>query len=120
MGGADLQDHMFQSYQLEWKKCSKRHMKLFKRLFNATIHNSMVIYKSVSANKAIESLTFRLQLIKGLVENHGSPVTHLVYGRPSTEQPPKRLAKHHFLQRIPATGKRRHLKDGVWGILNEV
>jgi hypothetical protein len=54
----------------------------------------------------MDTLKFRLSLAQGLMEKHGSAVPHPVYGRQSLEPPPKRLTERHFLEHIPATGKK--------------
>jgi hypothetical protein len=66
----------------------------------------MVIYRCLPNNKNIDSLTFRLSLAQDLVEKHSTGVPRSVHGGPSTEPPPKRLTERHFLERIPATGKK--------------
>jgi hypothetical protein len=81
-------------------------MKLFRRLLNVTINNSMIIYRCLPDNKNMDTLKFRLTLAQGLVEKYGPSVPRPVYGRPSVEPPPKRLTERHFLERIPATGKK--------------
>jgi hypothetical protein len=106
MLGVDLKDQMLQPYLLERKKSTKWYKKLFKRLLNVAIHNAMVIYRSLPNNKNMDTLKFRLSQAKGLVEKYGSRVPRPVYGRPSVEPPPKRLTERHFLERIPATGKK--------------
>jgi hypothetical protein len=58
MEGVDLKHQMLQSYLLEWKKCFKWYLKLFKRLLNIAIHNSTVIYRSVSNTR---QLTLNIQ-----------------------------------------------------------
>jgi hypothetical protein len=103
--GVDLKDQMLQPYLLERKRTTKWYKKLFKRLLNVAVHNAMVIYRCHPNKKNIDTLKFRLSLAQGLVEKHGSGVRP-VYGRPSIEPPPKRLMERHFLERIPATGKK--------------
>jgi hypothetical protein len=71
MGGVDLRDQKLQPYPLKQKKGSKWYVKLFKRLLNVTIHNSMVIYWSLQANKKTDPLIFRLHLTKDLYKNTG-------------------------------------------------
>jgi hypothetical protein len=105
MMGVDLKDQMLQPYLLERKRTTKWYKKLFKRLLNVAVHNAMVIYRCHPNKKNIDTLKFRLSLAQGLVEKHGSGVPRPVYGRPSIEPPPKRLTEH-FLERIPATGKK--------------
>jgi hypothetical protein len=47
------------------------------------------------------------------VKKHGSAVPRLVYGHPSLEPPPKRLTERHYLDRIPATGKKAKPQKNV-------
>ncbi|PNF31583.1 hypothetical protein B7P43_G00790 [Cryptotermes secundus] len=106
MLGVDLKDQMLQPYLLERKKGTKWYLKLFRRLLNVAIHNSMVIYRSHTNKQNLDTLQFRLSLVQGLVEKHSSGVRRPVHGRPSVLPPPKRLTERHFLERIPPTGKK--------------
>jgi hypothetical protein len=106
MLGVDLKDQMLQPYLLQWKKGMKWNLNLFKRLLNAAIHNTTVIYQCLPNNKNMDTLKFRLSLAQGLVEKQGSAVLRPVYGRQSLEPLPKRLTERHFLERIPSTGKK--------------
>jgi hypothetical protein len=106
MLGVDLKDQMLQPYMIERKKGTKWYMKLFKRLLNVAIHNSMVIYRSLPEKTHMDTLKFRISLAQGLVEKYGPRVPRPVHGRPSVVPPPKRLTERHFLERIPATGKK--------------
>jgi hypothetical protein len=99
--GVDLKDQMLQPYLLERKKSTKWYQKLFKRLLNVAIHNTMVIYQCLPNNKNMDTLKFKLSLSQGLVEKHSSAVP-----RPSLEPPPKRLTERHFFEHIPTTGKK--------------
>jgi hypothetical protein len=106
MLGVDLKDQMLQLYLLEQKKGTKWYMKLFKRLLNVAIHNSMVIYQYHPNKETMDTLQFRLSLVQGLMEKHGSGVLCPVHGRSSVQPPPKRLTERHFLERSPPTGKK--------------
>jgi hypothetical protein len=44
--------------------------------------------------------------MQGLIKKHWSAVPHPVHGHPSAKLPPKRLTECHFLEKIPATGKK--------------
>lgn len=44
MGGVDLKDQKLQPYLIERKRCTKWYLKLFRRLLNRAIHNSLIIY----------------------------------------------------------------------------
>ncbi|XP_021915030.1 uncharacterized protein LOC110827574 [Zootermopsis nevadensis] len=87
MLGVDLKDQMLQPYLLERKRGTKWYMTLFKRLLNVSIHNAMVMYRSVPSNRKIDTLKFRILLVQGLVEKHGPAVPRPVTGRPSLEPP---------------------------------
>jgi hypothetical protein len=106
MLGVDLKDQMPQPYLLERKKSTKWYLKLFRKLLSVAIHNAVVIYRCLPDNKDMDTLKFRHSLAQGLVEKHGSAVPCPVYGRPSLEPLPKRPAEQHFLENIPATGKK--------------
>jgi hypothetical protein len=110
MLGVDLKDQLLQLHLLERKKGTKWYLKLFKRLLSVAIHNSVVIYQCLLNNKNTVSLKFRLSLAQGLVEKNNSGVPCPVHGHPSIELPPKRLAEQHFLEHIPATGKKARPK----------
>jgi hypothetical protein len=102
MGGVDLKDQMFQPYLLERKKGNKWYIKIFKRLLNVAVHNTVVLFRATTGSQKLDYLSFRLALIKGLIETHGLAV----YGRPSVEPPPKRLTERHFFEKIPVSGKK--------------
>jgi hypothetical protein len=106
MLGADLKDQMLQPYLLEQKKSTKWYLRLFKRILNVAIHNTLVIYQCLPDNRNMNTLKFRLSLAQDLVEKHGSGVPHPVYGCPSVEPPPKRLTEGHFTERIHTTQKK--------------
>jgi hypothetical protein len=97
---------MLQPYLLECKKGNKWYIKLFKRLLNVAIHNTTVLFRATTGNQKLDHLSFRLVFIKGLIESHRPAVPRPVYGHPSTKPPPKRLTEWHFLEKIPATGKK--------------
>jgi hypothetical protein len=111
MLGVDLKDQM-----LERKKGTKRYVKLFKRLLNAAIHNSMVIYRSHPNKENMDTLQFRPSLAQGLMEKHGSGVLRPVHGHLTVQPPPRRLTERHFLEHIPPMGKkaRPHRKCVVY------
>jgi hypothetical protein len=70
MGGVDLKDQNLQPcYLIERKRCIKWYMKLFTRLMNTAVHNSLIIYKT-SGNKKCTTSIFRIQLIKELLQTH--------------------------------------------------
>ena len=97
MLGVDLKDQMLQPYLLERKKGTKWYLKLFRRLLNVAIHNSMVIYRSHTNKQNLDTLQFRLSLVQGLVEKHGSGVRRPVHGPQSVQPPLKRLTERHLV-----------------------
>jgi hypothetical protein len=84
MGGADLKIQMLKLYLVEQKKCLMWYV-----ILSIAIHNYVVIHKSVSHIKATDCLTFWLQPIKGVIEEQGLTVPHLVYSCLSIEPLPK-------------------------------
>jgi hypothetical protein len=54
----------------------------------------------------MDSLKFWLLLAQGLVEIHESCISCPVHSHPSVELRTKRLTEQHFLEHIPAAGKR--------------
>ena len=97
MLGVALKDQMLQPYLLERKKGTKWYLKLFKRLLNVAIQNSMVIYRSHPKKQNLDTLQFRLSLVQGLVEKRGSGVRRPVHGPPSVQTPLKRLTERHLV-----------------------
>ncbi|PSN32559.1 hypothetical protein C0J52_22027 [Blattella germanica] len=67
MGGVDLEDQLLQYYLVERKKLHKWYMKLFRRLLNATVVNAMIIYNKNNQQRGINHLTFRVNLVEGLL-----------------------------------------------------
>jgi hypothetical protein len=66
MGGVDKKDQLLQTYLVERKRMSKWYMKLFRRLLNATVLNSLVIYRQ-NIGRNIDHLKFRTDLVQGLL-----------------------------------------------------
>jgi hypothetical protein len=82
-------------------------------LVKLIVDNSMVIYWSHPNKPKMDTLQFRLSLVQGLVERHGSGICP-VHGCPSVLPPPKRLTERHFLERFPPRERRRDLTEDVW------
>ncbi|PNF30892.1 hypothetical protein B7P43_G06172 [Cryptotermes secundus] len=61
MGGVDLKDQLLHSYLIKRKRMNKWHMKLFRRLLNASILNSMIVYRSNTGNYQADSHDFIFQ-----------------------------------------------------------
>lgn len=106
MGGVDLKDQKLQPYLVERKRCMKWYLKLFRRLLNTSVHNSYIIYNASNSVKALDHLSFRLQLIRELLDTHGKQTDVPRSGRPSKTPIPDRLTARHFIERIPPTEKK--------------
>ncbi|XP_023721062.1 piggyBac transposable element-derived protein 4-like [Cryptotermes secundus] len=105
MGGVDLKDQLLHSYLIERKRMNKWYMKLFRRLLNASILNSMIVYRS-NTGKRIQQLTFIIQLIEGLFVKYVSAVEHKVLGSHPSDNTVARLTERHFISKIPPTVKK--------------
>jgi hypothetical protein len=104
MGGVDLKDQKFQPYLMERKRGSKWYMKLFRRLLNVTVHNALLGYNS--QNPIGDHLTVRLKLITWIFECYTRDVESHQTGRPPVNPLMHRLTERHFIEKIPATGKK--------------
>jgi hypothetical protein len=104
MGGMDLKDQKLQPYPLERKKGSKWYIKLFRRLLNVSARNALIVYNS--QNYTCDHLTFRLQLITALYERYGCGIQSHQVSRPFTNPPPPQPTEWHFIEKIPAIGRK--------------
>ena len=98
MGGVDLKDQLLHMYLVERKKMTKWYMKLFRRLLNCAVLNSLIIYRQVTGRK-IEQLSYRIQLVEGLFTKYARHETR-VAGRHATENTVPRLTERHFLRKV--------------------
>ncbi|XP_021918752.1 piggyBac transposable element-derived protein 4-like [Zootermopsis nevadensis] len=106
MIGVDLKDQLLHNYLLERKKMTKWYIKMFMRLLNATILNSMIICRANSPGIEVEHLKYRVDLVQALLVEHGGGVERNVPGRHSTDKTVPRLIERHFPERIPPTEKK--------------
>jgi hypothetical protein len=65
---------------------TKWYIKLFQKLLNATILNSMIICKANSPGIKIDHLKYRVDLVQALFVDHGGRVERKVPGRHSTDK----------------------------------
>jgi hypothetical protein len=65
VGGVDLKDQLLQMYLVERKCMHKWYMKLFRRLLNATVLNTLIIYRHNTGHK-IDQLALRVNLVEAL------------------------------------------------------
>ncbi|XP_046402046.1 piggyBac transposable element-derived protein 4-like [Ischnura elegans] len=104
MGGVDLKDQKLQPYLVERKRGLKWYIKFFKRLLNVSVHNAFVLFRA--RNTDADHLFFRISLVKALFSANRPQLGTPTLGRPSINPPPRRLVERHFIERIPATGKK--------------
>jgi hypothetical protein len=85
---------------------TKWYIKLFRRLLNATIINSMIICKANSLGIKTDRLKYRADLVQALLVDHDGGVERKLPGRHSTDKTAPRLIERHFPVRIPPTVKK--------------
>jgi hypothetical protein len=105
MGGIDLKNQLLQPYLLERKSSSKRYIKLFQRLLNKAVLNSMTVYQE-NTGRRIEQLLYRVQLVEGLFVKYENVTEHKIPGRHLTDSTVLLLTERHFIQKIPPTKKK--------------
>jgi len=113
VGGVDVKHQLPQPYILERKKMSKWYIKLFRRLLNITVLNYMVICRANSGQSKIDNFKFRVELVKAILNEHGSGSVRKFQGHHSTDKNVPRLLERHFPERIPPTEKRPGQQRGV-------
>jgi hypothetical protein len=84
---------------------NNENIKLFRRLLNASILNSMIVYRS-NTDERIEQLSFRIQLIEGLFVKNVSAVEHEVLGSRPSDNTIHRQTEIHFISKFPPTAKK--------------
>jgi hypothetical protein len=85
---------------------AKWYIKMFRRLLNATILNSVIIFRKNLPQTKTDHLKFRVDLVQALLVEHGRGVERKVSGRHSSNKTVPRLIKRHFPERIPPTEKK--------------
>jgi hypothetical protein len=75
-------------------------------LVQLIVDNSMVIYRSHPNKPKMDTLQFRLSLVQGLVERHGSGIHCPVHGPPSVLPPPCASRKDISRSRFPTRERR--------------
>ena len=113
MGGVDLKDQLLHSYLIERKRMNKWYMKLFRRLLNASILNSMIVYRN-NKDKRIQQLSFRIQLIKGLFVKYASAVEHKVPGSHPSDNTVPRLTERHLISKIQRRRSLHHRESALF------
>lgn len=119
MGAVDRSDHFISSYQF-MRRTRKWYRKMFFWLFEVSIVNSYILYKTVQIQhhkKPMSHLDFRKSLVSALVEDRvASRPSRCKRGRPSQGPPDQRLLGKHYVARKPNGGRSRCvvcLKNGM-------
>jgi hypothetical protein len=84
-------------YLVERKRMSKWYMKLFKRLLNCTMLNSVILFRQVRGQN-IDHLSYRVQLVEGLFYKYAQDRSG-AGGRASDNTLP-RLRDKHFIRKV--------------------
>nr|XP_034195065.1 piggyBac transposable element-derived protein 4-like [Osmia lignaria] len=98
MGGVDRKDQLLQPFLVERKKMSKWYIKLFRRLLNVTVLNSMIIYKH-NTKRNISQLAFRIALIEQLFV-HFQTNERRYNVKLAQDNIVPRLTERHFIRKI--------------------
>jgi hypothetical protein len=93
-------------YVVEKKRMTKWYLKLFKRLLNSTVLNSIVVYRQVTGRN-IEQLSYIIQLVEGLFTKYARAASEqCVPGRHASDNTVPRFTERHFLRKVaPKTEK---------------
>jgi hypothetical protein len=103
MGGTDKKDQLLHMYLVERKRMIKCYMKLFRRLPNTIILNSLITYRK-NVGRKVDHSKFRTDLIVGLLVKYS--MQRKVPGQNGDDNSVKRLTVWHFPQTIPPTEKK--------------
>lgn len=106
MGKVNQKDQKQQPYLVESKRCMKGYLNMVRRLINTPVHNALIIPSMNRDIKTLSHVTFRLELIKELLETHGKTVQSARVRKPSKTPAPSRLNERHFFEKIPPTEKK--------------
>jgi hypothetical protein len=116
MGGVDLKDQLLQMYLVERKHLHKWYLKLCRRFLNATVLNTMIIYRHNTGHK-IDHLAFRVNLVEARFKQFAN-TEHKVTGHRAPESTIPRLLERHFINKVPPTGKKHYHREGAWCVPN--
>lgn len=73
MGGVDSKDQKLSYYLVERKRGLKWYIKMFKRLFNASVHNAWIMYNTSRRRRDLPIMSqrsFRYKLSETLIDKH--------------------------------------------------
>ncbi|XP_068085205.1 piggyBac transposable element-derived protein 4-like [Anabrus simplex] len=100
MGGVDLKDQLLHMFLVERKRTTKWYIKLFKRLLNATVLNSLIIFRQATGT-SIEQLSYRIQLVEGLFTKYArTGGERNIQGRRASDNTVPRLQERHFIRKL--------------------
>ena len=117
MEGVDRLDQMTNPYK-STQKCMKWYKKYFFSLLDKGVYNCLVIYLALHEEN-MSLLSFREQIIRGLLENYFDPENRR-NSRRSNNQTPLRLNSRCFPDLIPAKIKKYPTKRCVVCTKNEL
>ncbi|XP_051530988.1 piggyBac transposable element-derived protein 4-like [Myxocyprinus asiaticus] len=108
MGAVDKADMMKGFFDCT-RKTTKWYKKVFFHLLDTAVLNSHIIHRQLTG-KVITSLQFRMNMMRGLLEEHSTPRCPSKAGHPVL-----RLTARHFPSEVPQTASqgsrtRRHCK----------
>lgn len=104
MGGVDKVDQHLVDYSTPRKRGKKYYKKIFFHLLDLALWNSYILYNK--SGGTLSNLLYRLSVVEKIMESHHSEEMKPKHGRPSSTMNPLRLTERHFLDYIPATGKK--------------
>ncbi|KAI2644000.1 PiggyBac transposable element-derived protein 4 [Labeo rohita] len=112
MGAVDKADMMTGFLECT-RKSTKWYKKVFFHLLDTVVLNSQIVYRQLTG-KEITSMQFRINLMRGLLEEYSTSRCPSKGGRPALDTP-LRLTARHFPSEVPQTTSqgsrtRRHCK----------
>jgi len=105
-GVVDLKDQLLHMYVVERKRMTKWYLKLFKRLLNSTVPNSIVVYRQVTGRN-IQQLSYRIRLVECLFMKYSrAEGKRSVRGRHASDNTIPQLTEIHFLRKVSPKSKK--------------
>lgn len=103
MGGVDLNDQQCSTYLMERKRGMKWYIKVFRKLLNSSILNSLIIYRSNNPSNPIKHRQFRILLAEELINHHHRK--NLAHNAANLDVSEHRLdGNHHYMYEYELVG----------------
>jgi hypothetical protein len=110
-GGVDLK--LLHIYVVERKRMTKWYLKLFNRLLNSTVLNSIVVYRKITGRN-IERLSYRIHLVKCLFTKYSYAAgERSVLGQHASDNTIPRLTERYFLRKVSPKVRNQNRRGGV-------